>query len=211
MCLQNDGEGFAIARPMVAQHNEEMYTKGKSISLGLKKTDNIKPDNETIISIASQLGENTKNEYEKLVNFHDWVCSYLYYNVDYINDSKIAPYKTEEVLRERNVVCLGYSNLFAALCRSAGIPCYVVSGYALGIDSDKTSWNEELAKTQEANHVWNEAYVNGRWVIVDTTWDSFNTYENGEMKNAGKVSHLYFDANPEFFSADHKIIEYLNN
>ena len=28
-------------------------------------------------------------------------------------------------------------------------------------------------------HVWNEAYVDGEWVTLDTTWDSLNIY-NGE-------------------------------
>ena len=209
--LENNGAGFSLRRSPVLEHNENMYTKGKSISAALKETGSIQLESDTLKSIANQLTGNVEDDYEKIVNIHDWVSSYLYYNVDYINDSKVAPYKTEDVLTDRNVVCLGYANLFAALCRSVNIPCYVVSGYALGIDSKEFEWTEKLSETTDANHVWNEAYVNGRWVIVDTTWDSFNTYENGEMKNAEKISRLYFDANPEFFSADHKIIEYLNN
>ena len=142
---------------------------------------------------------------------HDWVTGYLYYNIDYVNDSKIAPYVDTEVLKNRKVVCLGYSNLFAALCRSIDIPCYVVSGYALGLDSADTKWNATNSLTEEPNHAWNEAYVNGRWIIIDTTWDSFNKFEDGKMIKAEKNSHLYFDANPEFFSANHKIIKYLKD
>jgi len=44
-------------------------------------------------------------------------------------------------------------------------------------------------------------------MIVDTTWDCANKIENGEM-NKGEVSHLYFDANLQFFSNNHKILEY---
>ena len=72
-------------------------------------------------------------------------------------------------------------------------------------------WDDSNYMTEEPNHAWNEAYVDGRWVIVDTTWDSFNRYENGERIKSEKNSRLYFDANPEAFSQNHKIIEYLTN
>lgn len=209
--LEKNNDMWNIKKSPVAEHNRIMYETGKSISKGLKKTDNIEPDNGVVKAISKQLTEGVSNDYDKLLKIHDWVCSYLYYNVDYVNDSKVAPYKTDEIIESRAVVCLGYANLFASLCRSVGIPCYVVSGYALGIDSEDVSWSEDMAKLEAANHVWNEAYVNGRWIVVDATWDSHNVYENGKMKNAEKVSHLYFDANPEFFSANHKIIEYLDN
>ena len=104
-------------------------------------------------------------------------------------------------------MCLGFATLMASLCRSIDIPCNVVSGYALGVGDD-TAWTEETAVTDEQNHAWNEVYVDGRWIIVDTTWDCTNKVENGEMVRGSGVSHLYFDANLQSFSANHKIIEY---
>ncbi len=205
-----DGK-WQIKKSPVADHNRSIYGLGKSLSGGLKTTSAIKPQNKTIKSIANQLTSGLDNDYDKLLAIHDWVSGYLYYNIDYVNDSKVAPYVDTEVLKSRKVVCLGYANLFASLCRSIDIPCYVVSGYALGIDSTDTAWNETNSLLDESNHAWNEAYVNGRWIIVDTTWDSFNRYEDGKMIKAENNSHLYFDANPEFFSANHKIIKYLKD
>ena len=209
--LEKVSDKWQIKKSPVADHNRSLYEMGKSISGGLKTTNSIRPENQAIKSVAKQLTTGIDNDYDKLLAIHDWVAGYLYYNIDYINDSKIAPYVDTEVLKSRKVVCLGYSNLFASLCRSVGIPCYVVSGYALGIDSADTKWNDENYLTEESNHAWNEAYVNGRWIIVDTTWDSFNKFEDGKMIKAEKNSHLYFDANPEFFSANHKIIKYLKD
>jgi transglutaminase/protease-like cytokinesis protein 3 len=57
----------------------------------------------------------------------------------------------------------------------------------------------------EPNHVWNEAYVDGRWVIVDTTWDSANKYENGNFYD-GHMSMLFFDVSVPFLSNTHRII-----
>ncbi len=209
--LEKNGDNWQVKKSPVWEHNKLKYEEGKLLSGGLKGTSDIRPDNASVKSIAEQLTSNLENDYDKLLALHDWITGYLYYNIDYVNDSKTAPFVDTEVLKSRKVVCLGYSNLFASLCRSINIPCYVVSGYALGIDSGDTAWNETNYLTQEPNHAWNEAYVNGRWVIVDTTWDSFNRYENGEMKKSENSSHLYFDANPEFFSANHKIIEYLTD
>lgn len=209
--VKNSDGTWHIQESPVKEHNMNMYEQGKPLSYALSETEAIKPDSSAVMSIARQITDGIENDYDKLLAIHDWVCGYLYYNIDYVNDSKTAPYEVDEVLSSRKVVCLGYSNLFASLCRSIKIPCYVVSGYALGIDSASKSWNDKNSKITSPNHAWNEAYVNGRWVIIDTTWDSFNTYENEKMNKAEKISHLYFDANPEFFSANHKIIEYLKS
>lgn len=209
--LEKNDDVWKIKKSPVWEHNKLKYEEGKLLSEGLKATSDIRPDNPSVKSIADQLTKDVENDYEKLLILHDWITGYLYYNIDYVNDSKTAPYVDTEVLKSRKVVCLGYSNLFASLCRSINIPCYVVSGYALGIDSADKVWNDDNYLIEEPNHAWNEAYVNGRWIIIDTTWDSFNRYENGEMKKSENRSHLYFDANPEFFSQNHKIIEYLTH
>ena len=112
------------------------------------------------------------------------------------------------MLESKRAVCLGFAVLSASLLRSINIPCNVVSGYALGIDADKV-WSESTVNTTEQNHAWNEAYVDGRWVIFDSTWDCMNKIENGETVSGKSVTHIYFDANIEFFSANHKIIDYM--
>lgn len=41
------------------------------------------------------------------------------------------------------------------------------------------SWPENFDPDRDSNHAWNEFWLNGRWVILDTTWDSQNTWKNG--------------------------------
>ena len=62
-----------------------------------------------------------------------------------------------------------------------GIPCRKVSGYSLGVSSKLKYWTEENAMEEETNHAWNQAYVDHRWINIDTTWNSGNKYENGEL------------------------------
>ena len=204
--LSRTDSGWEIAKSPVFDHNKTMYEKDKSVSEALKHTASIQSNSDSIISIAQQLTQGISDDYSKVLALHDWICSYMYYDVDSLSEQEAPPYYATDIVKTRKAVCLGFATLMAALCRSIDIPCNVVSGYALGVGDD-TEWTEETVATAEQNHAWNEVYVDGRWVIIDTTWDCANKIENGEMIK-GEVSHLYFDANLQFFSANHKIIEY---
>lgn len=64
----------------------------------------------------------------------------------------------------------GYCELFATatalLLRKAGVPSRYVTGFAV---SEK-SWLEDKHIVRERHaHAWSEAYVDGRWIVVDTT------------------------------------------
>lgn len=199
--------GWDIKQSPVYAQNKEMYEKDKSISDALKYTASIQSNSNSIISIANQLTENKTNDYDKALALHDWVCWYLYYDVDSLSDDETPAYYATDVVKSGAAVCLGFATLYASLCRAIGIPCNVVSGYALGVGED-TEWTDETIVTEKQNHAWNEVYVDGRWVIVDPTWDCTNKIQNGVQSKGKAVSHLYFDANLQFFSANHKISEY---
>lgn len=205
--VRDESGMWKIKQSPVYAHNKEMYEKDKSTSEALKRTPSIQSESSSIISIAQQLTQGCETDYQRILALHDWVCSYMRYDMDSINTGEIPPYYAEEVVQNQSAVCLGFATLFAALCRSIDIPCNVVSGYALGIGAD-TDWTDATISSDEQNHAWNEAYVDGRWVIVDTTWDCVNRIENGVLVSGSEVSHLYFDANLEFFSSNHKILEY---
>lgn len=206
--LSRDENGaWSIRTSPVYAHNKREYEKERAVSEALRATPAIESDEDEIYYLAQVICANAQTDYEKLEAIHDWVCDNIWYDRDKLSSTATVPYAATKVLKNRSAVCLGFSTLTAALCRSVGIPCNVVSGYALGIGED-TQWSEETVNTTEQNHAWNEAYVDGRWVILDTTWDCMNKIENGE-KTSGKATNIYFDANIDFFSSNHKIIEYM--
>jgi hypothetical protein len=63
----------------------------------------------------------------------------------------------DKTLAEKKGICYDYSSLFAAMKRSEGVPVKLVKGYTVNA---------------EGYHAWNEIKINGKWVIVDTTYDS---------------------------------------
>lgn len=205
--IESTDTGWKIKQSPVYEHNKLMYEKDKSTSEALKRTPSIQSESSAVLSIAKQVTANCTTDYQRILALHDWVCEYLSYDMDSLRSGQIPPYYAEEVIKSKNAVCLGFATLYAALCRSINIPCNVVSGYALGIGAD-TAWTDTTTATEEQNHAWNEVYVDNRWIIVDTTWDCVNKIENGILTQGSEVSHLYFDSNIDFFSANHKIIEY---
>lgn len=74
-------------------------------------------------------------------------------------------------------------------------------------DSDSDKWNSVNSAASEANHDWNEVYVDGRWVIIDVTWDCQNRYQNGQYT---QNQHLdtYFDITDNMLAQDHRILSY---
>ncbi len=205
-----DGSWSTAVSP-VLEWNISAYEKDRSISAALKSTYAICSDTDTVKALAESITSGYSSDYDKALILHDWVCDSIYYDNDSINGStNTAPYVATEVLSSKRAVCLGYANLYASLCRSLRIPCNVVTGYALGvIDGEDTEWNDTNLSATEANHAWNEVYLDNRWVIVDTTWDSRNKINGGTASKDGDTSHLYFDANIRFFSSNHKIFEYI--
>lgn len=204
---RDENSVWQIKKSPVYANNKAMFEKDKSTSEALRRTPSIQSESQGIITIAQQLTQNCENDYQRILALHDWVCSYIRYDMDSLNSGEIPPYHANDVVTGRKAVCLGFATLYASLCRSINIPCNVVSGYALGIGED-TDWTSATVLTEEQNHAWNEVYVDGRWVIVDTTWDCVDKIENGVIVSGSGVSHLYFDANLDFFSSNHKILEY---
>lgn len=209
LLTQNTDGSWSVKTSPVYEDNITLYEKPKSRSVALRSTYNITHRDGSIENMAQEITANCENDYDKALALHNWICENIYYDEDSITDEgNTAPYTATQVLRERRAVCLGYANLYAAFLRSLDIPANVVAGYGLGVGTGESRWNGENISSNEANHAWNEVYIDNRWVIVDTTWDSKNKIRNGVKIRDNNYSHLYFDANLKFFSNNHKIVEY---
>lgn len=146
----------------------------------------------TIQAFSDKITAGATGDYEKLLAIHDYLAEQLYYDQPY-NDATTSekrqmakngqvtlnPYDLVKQLnsgKDAKTVCNGFSALFAALVRCQGIPCRTVGGRS--ITNVYTSW-EKLSTTalSTSTHIWNEAYVNGHWIVVDVTRDCSNDYD----------------------------------
>lgn len=166
--------------------------------------------------LSQEITKNAVTDYEKCKAIHDWVCKNIWYDWDTFRYSEAnngtvpVGFDTSpvSVLKTKKTICDGYANLTVALLREAGIPAKKMTGYALGAGTEK-KWTESLVsgdRKQEVNHAWTAAFVDGRWLIMDATWDSQNKYENGRFGAQRAITYKYFDMTAEKLSQTHKII-----
>lgn len=123
----------------------------------------------TVSSIVNE----DMNDQEKVDAVYNYIVDNFSYDYDKINtlDSNYVP-NIDEFLMDGSGICYDYSALFAGMLRSQGIPVKLVKGYRNGID---------------AYHAWNEVYVDGNWIVVDTTTDSI-------LKSSGMFTMLEQDS-----------------
>jgi len=188
----------------------------------LVPTDYIQVYDPEIISLSKEIVNGFSTDYEKLKAIHDWVADNIVYDLHtfrYANDDYYTlpdkDYSAKGTLDSKLSVCAGYANLTAALARSAGIPCKVVSGFADGrptanLFHEMFSLYKDYLNTGDegvffgirSNHAWNEAFIGGKWVILDTTWDSNNEYLDGKITKS-RSDDKYFDIDLKIFSETH--------
>lgn len=210
--LYKDGKLSFVPYPYY-DHNMAVVnnkrTDEKALTYYRQPSSDIQSDNQEIIDLANSITAGITNDYDKAVAIHDWVCNNIYYDWDSYSSKNYTGMDTSALgtLHSKRSVCDGYSNLTAALLRAAGVPAKKISGFALGVSSDY--WPENYDPNKDTNHAWNEFWANGRWVILDTTWDSDNVWRNGGVeKNTGLRGYHYFDINVGLLSADHVIKDY---
>jgi transglutaminase-like putative cysteine protease len=155
----------------------------------------IQSDDKEIAALAKTITNGINSDYEKTRAIHLWVAGNIWYNFDWLNgvkDKDAVRLNGEEswsstyVLRNKRGVCGGYANLTVALLRAAVIPANSISGSAGG-DA----------------HAWTEAYVDNRWINMDSTWDSKNRYENGKFSPKQDPGSSWFDVPDKEFSKTH--------
>ena len=106
--------------------------------------------------LADEICTGCETDEEKVQAIYQWIIHNFDYDYDY--RAFIQYFNVRKTLRTHKGVCYDFSNLFAALCRSQNIPCYVIDG----TPCDRST----------ASHTWNRVYYNNSWWDVDVTNDT---------------------------------------
>ncbi|OBR64270.1 hypothetical protein A7K91_12125 [Paenibacillus oryzae] len=178
--------------------NVDKYVK-PSTADNLKAEYDIQARHKEIVALSDEITKNASSDMDKLIAIHAWVTEHIEYDYATYNGAKSEPQDALSVLRNQYAVCEGYSNLTAALGRAAGIPTQVVSGY---VSQYSSTWDQVLKRLKDNSnrHAWNQAYVDGRWIVLDTTWDAAQYSEGVRISEPTK---LYFDPDPVYFASSH--------
>ena len=88
---------------------------------------------------------------------YDWIRTNLTYDRSKM-DVAFQYFNCRDTLISRSGVCFDFANLFAAICRSQGVPCYCLDG------ANK--------RDLSSGHTFNRVFFNGSWWTVDVTYDT---------------------------------------
>ena len=123
---------------------------------------------DTVSAKAAELCKNAKTDEAKVIAIYNYMASrYTYDNklANEITSGTITKYipDTAATLKGTTGICYDFSSLFAAMCRSQGIPCALTKGYA-----------------GSSYHAWNKVNLNGKWYQIDLTYAVTRSVKNAK-------------------------------
>ncbi|MEQ1772937.1 MAG: transglutaminase domain-containing protein, partial [Burkholderiales bacterium] len=107
--------------------------------------------------------------------------------------------------RSKSGHCEYFATATALLLRAGGIPARYATGFAIVEKSDRE--NAYIVRTRHA-HAWVRAYVNDKWIDIDTTppsWLSIEAEESGAWSKLSDLwSWLHFRASQAWANSDER-------
>ncbi|MFL5815726.1 MAG: transglutaminase domain-containing protein [Bdellovibrionia bacterium] len=168
----------------------------------------VQSDAPEIVELAQKLTRGKASDYEKARAIHDWVASTLSYDEDGVLDKSYTSRSLDALtaLQSKVTVCEGYSALYAAIARAAGIRTRIVTGKAYPRrNAPAGASDEQICQANTPGHGWNEVFVNNRWISVDTTFDSgySSGRTNADFVHFEPKEYRHFDGNVSDFAETH--------
>lgn len=115
----------------------------------------IQSNADQIQQLARDLRGSERNALAVARRLHQWVYDHMI-----PVETNVRFRSTLEVLDDMEGTCSEYTVLYTALCRAAGVPARVSTGFA-------------VSRTGELRlHMWSQVYV-GQWLDADPSWDAF--------------------------------------
>ena len=116
-------------------------------------------DASAAVAQARELAAGAQNQGDVVRAVYTWLCdniSYDYEKAAQVADATGYVPNPDATLETRSGICFDYASLTAAMLRSLGIPCRIITGYV---------------EPDGIYHAWNEIYIDGSWVTAEIRID----------------------------------------
>lgn len=134
------------------------------------------------VELADEICTDCDTDEEKVKAIYEWLIHNFEY--DYECEPFIQYFNVRKTIKTKKGICYDFAHLFAALCRSQSIPCYVIDGTKIDIAN--------------YHHTWNRVYFNGSWWNIDVTFDIVQTKTKGELYGFRTIDGAFVE-NEGFF------------
>lgn len=146
------------------------------------------PESDCVVR-AALLAAGSANEGDVVRAVYDWMTAHIRYDdakADELADATGYVPDPDATLSSGKGICFDYASLAAAMFRSLGLPCQIVTGYV---------------SPEDIYHAWNMIYIDGEWVSahitvtpdewcrVDLTFAAAAEQSGGNMANVGDGTH----------------------
>lgn len=127
------------------------------------------------MELADEICADCDTDEEKVKAIYEWLIHNFEY--DYECEPLIQYFNVRKTLSTQKGICYDFAHLFAALCRSQNIHCYVVDG----------------TKFADTNyyHTWNRVCFDNAWWNVDITFDVIQKHQQRRYYGFRKVENLH--------------------
>ena len=136
------------------------------------------------LKLADEICAGCDTDEEKVKAIYKWMIHDFEY--DYECEPIVQYFNVRKTLNMRKGICYDFSHLYAALCRSQNIPCYVVDG-------DKRD-------NAQYHHTWNRVYFDNSWWNIDVTFDIIQTKNQDELYSFRKIENAYMQDKQYFIT-----------
>lgn len=149
----------------------------------------------SVRDLSGYLTKPAQNDLEKVRAIYTWIINNVDYDVAALMSGNLGDQSAQTVLKTRKGVCAGYSRLFEALAKEAGMEALEVDGFSKGA-------GYSVGQLQsEPDHAWSSVKVDGRWQLLDCTWAA--GFINSQNQFVRKQCDYYFLTPPDEFVYDH--------
>lgn len=120
-------------------------------------------------AVFDEICADATTDKETIAAAYNWILNNLTYDDDY--KPAYQCFSVKQTLSLKSGICYDFANLFAAICRSQGVPCYCINGYR----RDNVNYQ----------HAWNRVFFDGVWWNMDITFDTCRHNKSPELSLYG--------------------------
>lgn len=149
---------IAVMQNTTGSRYAELYSTSVNVTLDTEQAPYLVPnlycdysENSNVVTKARELTKDAQNEGDALRKIYAWIEN----NVKYDNaKAEQLSGKTgyipnpDDTLQTQTGICFDYASLAAAMLRSIGIPCQIITGYV---------------SPDGIYHAWNMVWIDGEW------------------------------------------------
>ena len=170
VCPLNMGDGpytFGIMQNTSGSNYVEITSASADLTLGTEFEPFVRPNvfcsydaDSRCVAKARELAAGAENQGDVLEAVYEWITENIRYDTEKaaaLADATGYVPNPDETLGTGTGICFDYASLGAAMLRSLGIPCKIITGYV---------------SPDGIYHAWNLVYLDGSWISVEVNVES---------------------------------------